>query len=94
MSIEYNAAVWTCGCHRWFRVLAGRKDGHLSQEVQVGEKRVIIMEGKTEDLKVRVSRKGRNIVIATERSGVAKSVLRVVVETLSGDRSEIIGFKP
>lgn len=58
------------------------------------ERHVVIVEGKTEDLKVTIVRRGKKIVIDTERPGVAKSVLRAVVDKLTNGESPIIGFKP
>lgn len=58
------------------------------------ERHVVIVMGKTEDLKVTIVRRGKKIMIDTERPGVAKSVLRAVVEKLSGSEEQTIGFKP
>ena len=62
------------------------------------ETHVIVVETQNEDYKVTVRQSGKRITIRAEREGVASSVLRSVVETLTKggqgkDDVKAIGFR-
>ena len=52
----------------------------------------IVREG-LEDITIRIRRVGRHVICTTDRPGIASSVERTIIETLS-EENKPIGFHP